>query len=128
MLRRARRRAQKRGLTSVEFVRADATGIPLPDDSAELFLSYWGLHCFADPEAAIAEASRVLKPTGRMVGATFLKGEDSRRQKALIRANTGDFGRVATEVEILAWITAAGFELGRTERSGPMLFFEATVT
>jgi ubiquinone/menaquinone biosynthesis C-methylase UbiE len=128
MLRRARRRAQKRRLTSVEFVRADATEIPLPDDSADLFLSYWGLHCFGDPEAAIGEASRVLEAGGRLVGATFVEGEDSRRQKALIRADTGDFGRVATEEEILAWLTAAGFELGRTERSGPMLFFAASAT
>ncbi|HEX6782385.1 MAG TPA: hypothetical protein VF125_10200 [Solirubrobacterales bacterium] len=34
--------------------------------------------------AAIAEASRVLEPGGSLVGATFLKREDSRRQKALI--------------------------------------------
>jgi hypothetical protein len=65
---------------------------------------------------------------GSLVGATFLKGEDSRRQKALIRANSGDFGRVAAEGEILAWLAAAGFELGRTERPGPMLFFAATTT
>ncbi|MDX6636296.1 MAG: hypothetical protein QOF06_2499 [Solirubrobacterales bacterium] len=127
MLRRARRRAEKRGLATVEFARADAAEIPLPDDSADLFLSYWGLHCFEESEAAIGEVSRVLKPGGSLVGATFLKGEDSRRQKALIRANFGDFGHVATEGEIFAWLAAAGFELGQTERSGPMLFFEGTV-
>jgi ubiquinone/menaquinone biosynthesis C-methylase UbiE len=127
MLRRAQRRAKKRGLDMVEFAQADATDLPLPDGSADLFLSYWGLHCFDAPQAAIGEASRVLKPGGNLVGATFLKWEGSRRQKALIRANTGDFGRVATEEEILAWMASAGFEIGRTERSGPMLFFAAIV-
>jgi hypothetical protein len=67
----------------------------------------------------------VLKPGGRLVGSTFLKGDDSRRQRALVRDGRGDFGRVGTEDEVTASIVAAGFELGRTERSGPMLFFEA---
>lgn len=62
MLRRARRRAEVRSLRQVELAEADATKIPLPDDSADLFLSYWGLHCFDDPAAALREAARILKP------------------------------------------------------------------
>jgi SAM-dependent methyltransferase len=126
MLRRARRRAAKAGLAEIEFECADATDLPLETDAADLFLSYWGLHCFEDPEAALREASRVLEPGGRLVGSTFLEGDDSRRQRALVRSGRGDFGRVGTEGEVTAWIGAAGFELRRTERSGPMFFFEAT--
>ncbi|HET8956281.1 MAG TPA: class I SAM-dependent methyltransferase [Solirubrobacterales bacterium] len=126
MLRRARRRAEKHGLADVEFAQADATELPLAAGSADLFLSYWGLHCFDDPEAALRETSRVLRPGGRLVGATFIKGEDSRRQKALIRSGAGDFGRVATEDEIVAWLAAVGFELDSVERRGPMLYFAAT--
>jgi SAM-dependent methyltransferase len=125
MLCRARRRAEKRQLGTVELGQADATQLPLETDAADLFLSYWGLHCFEDPEAALREASRVLKPGGRLVGSTFLRGDETRRQKALVRPGRGDFGRVGTEREVTAWIGAAGFELGPTERSGPMFFFEA---
>lgn len=126
MLRRARRRAVKRRLAAVEFGQADATRLPLESGVADLFLSYWGLHCFENPEAALREASRVLKPGSRLVGSTFLKGDDSRRQRTLIRDGLGDFGRVGTEEEVTAWIGAAGLQLERNERSGPMFFFAAT--
>src|SRR6188474_2964368 len=56
MLRRVRRRAERRGLRTVEFHRADAAELPFDSDSADLFLSYWGLHCFADPPGALREA------------------------------------------------------------------------
>jgi SAM-dependent methyltransferase len=126
MLRRARRNAHRRGLAEIEFVEADATALPLPDGSADLFLSLWGLHCFADPGGAMAEAARVLKPDGRLVGASFVAGREALRQRLLIRSGLGDFGRVGAQAEIEAWLGVAGFELSRAERSGPMFFFEAT--
>jgi SAM-dependent methyltransferase len=125
MLRRARRNARRRGLANVELVEADATAIPLPEGSADLFLSLWGLHCFADPGGAMAEAARILKPGGRLVGASFIAGREGLRQRLLIRSGLGDFGRVGTQPEIEAWLGAAGFGLSQVGRSGPMLFFEA---
>lgn len=125
MLRRARKRADRRGLTA-ELVEADATQIPLPPASADLFLSFWGLHCFDDPQGALAEAARVLKPGARLVGSSFVRGNDGLRQRTLIRPGLGDFGRVGRQDEIEAWIGTAGFELSDMTRSGPMLFFEAT--
>jgi SAM-dependent methyltransferase len=128
MLRRARKRAASRGLGGVEFVEADALDLPLPDDSADMFLSFWGLHCFDDPPAALAEAARVLKPGGRLVGSCFVRGDDSLRQRLLIRPGSGDFGQVGTEPEIGAWLDAAGFEVSRADRSGPMLFLDARLS
>lgn len=128
MLRRARKRAASRGLGSVEFVEADATDLPLPADSADLFLSFWGLHCFDDPSAALAEAARVLKPGGRLVGSCFVRGDDSLRQRLLVRPGSGDFGQVGSEPEVGAWLDAAGFDVSRADRSGPMLFFDARLS
>ncbi|MGH3427109.1 MAG: class I SAM-dependent methyltransferase [Terriglobales bacterium] len=125
MLRRARKRAASRGLDRVEFIEANAGDLPLPADSAELFLSFWGLHCFEDPPAALAEAARVLKPGARLVGSCFVRGDDSLRQRLLVRAGSGDFGQVGTEPEVAAWLEAAGFEAYKPDRSGPMLFFDA---
>lgn len=124
MLRRARERAARRGL-EVELVKADATEIPLPSGVADLFLSFWGLHCFDDPRAALAEAARVLAPTGRLVGSCILRGRESLRQRLLVRPGAGDFGPVGTQADVESWLAAAGFEQVELRRSGPMLFFDA---
>jgi ubiquinone/menaquinone biosynthesis C-methylase UbiE len=125
MLRRARRRAVARGLNDAEFVEADATAIPLPSASADLLLSYWGLHCFSDPRAATIELARILKPDGRMVGSSFVRGKDSLRQRLLIRPHAGDFGPLGTQLEIESWLGEAGLDPTGTKRSGPFLFFDA---
>lgn len=124
MAERARKRALARGLENVEVLEADAAGLPLPSASADLFLSYWGLHCFEDPAAALAEAGRILKPGGRLVGAAILRGRDSLRQRLLVRPHFGGFGPVGTEADVLAWLAEAGFE-APTRRSGPMLYFDS---
>lgn len=125
MLRRARKRAATRGLSEVELIEADATALPLDDDSADLFLSFWGLHCFEDPAAALAEAGRVLRPGGRLLGSCFVRGTDTLRQRLLVRPHVGDFGPIGTHEEVESWLAAAGFADAATERSGPMLFFDA---
>jgi len=128
MLRRARKRAASRRLDSVEFIEAEAADLPLPTDGADLFLSFWGLHCFDDPSAALTESARVLKPGGRLVGSCFVRGDESLRQRLLVRSGSGDFGQVGTEPEVVAWLQASGFEVSRIGRSGPMLFFDARLS
>ena len=125
MLGRARRRAASRGLSGVELIESDATALPLPAASADLFLSYWGLHCFTDPRGALLEAARVVKPGGRLLGSSFVRGGDTLRQRLLVRPHTGDFGPIPTQAQIESWLTAAGFDLTATQRSGPMFFFES---
>jgi ubiquinone/menaquinone biosynthesis C-methylase UbiE len=126
MLRCARKRARARGLTGIEFLEADATDLPLPPSSADLFLSFWGLHCFDEPVAALEEAARLLKPGARLVGSSFVSGADSWRQRLLIRPGSGDFAcQIGTQPNVEDWLATAGFETISTQRSGPMLFFEA---
>jgi ubiquinone/menaquinone biosynthesis C-methylase UbiE len=124
MLRRARERAARRDLSGIEFVEARAEELPLEDASADLFLSFWGLHCFPDPAGAVAEIGRVLKPGGRLVGASFVRGP-SLRQRLTLRPHRGDFGPMGTEADLLGWLAAAGLEPSRKGRSGLYMFFEA---
>jgi SAM-dependent methyltransferase len=128
MLRRSRQRAEGRSLSQVELVEADATKIPLANDSADLFLSYWGLHCFDDPAAALREAARILKPGGRLVGSTFVLGGSRLRGRLLVKPGRGDFGNPGTAEETLRWLTEAGFADSETQTSGSMLYFDARLS
>jgi len=125
MLSRARGRALKRGLDGVELLEGSSDDIPVPTGEADLFLSFWGLHCYDDPAAALAEAGRVLAPGGRLVGATFVLGADTLRQRLLVRPGAGDFGRVPTESEVGSHLRAAGLSPTSLRRYGPMLYFHA---
>jgi len=125
MLRRARERAARRGLANAEFVEADAAAIPLPADFADLLFCFWGLHCFPDPAAALLEAARILRPGGRIVGSSFLRGKETLRQRFFIRPHVGDFGPLGAQTEIESWLAAAGLDLTSAKRSGQFLFFEA---
>lgn len=125
MLRRIRKRAAERGVEGLELIEADATDLPLADGIADLFLSYWGLHCFEDPVAGVAEAARVMKPSGRLVGASFVHANETFRQRFLIRPGLGDFGPMGTEDEIRGWLEDAGLEPSSWRRCGSMLYFDA---
>jgi len=87
--------------------------------------SYWGLHCCDKPVAALAEASRILKPDARLVGSTFVAGSESLRQRLLVRPGAGDFGQVGSAEDVVDWLRQAGFAAPAIRRSGPMMFFEA---
>ena len=110
MLRRAERRARARGLNQVELRLADMTELPLADGEVDLFLSYSGLHMAPDPQRAVAEMARCLKPGGRLIGTTFLSGA-SRRARALFRAGSySGHPLPPRREELLAWLQGAGFE------------------
>lgn len=125
MLRRIRKRAAAREIAGLALHRANATEIPVEDDTADLFLSYWGLHCFDDPVAAVVEAARVTKPGGRLVGASFIRSRDTLRQRFLIRPGLGDFGPMGTEEEIRGWLEDAGLRPTHWRLFGSMLYFDA---
>ncbi|MBE1878448.1 class I SAM-dependent methyltransferase [Myceligenerans pegani] len=66
LLREAARRADAAG-ADVTWLTADFTTVPLPDHSADLVTSTFGIVFAADPAAALAEARRLTRPGGRIV-------------------------------------------------------------
>jgi ubiquinone/menaquinone biosynthesis C-methylase UbiE len=69
----------------VDVKQADATQLPFPDESFDAVVSFIMLHHVIDWENALAEAVRVLRPGGRLLGFDLL---DSRTMHWLHRAES----------------------------------------
>ena len=55
----------------IDFVAGDATNLPFADNTFDAATISFGLRNVADPDAALAEMSRVAKPGGRLVVCEF---------------------------------------------------------
>lgn len=71
MVAAARRGAEARGLTNVEFRTMDAQAIDLPDASVDGVLCRFGLMLVPDPAKASSEVRRVLRPGGSLTYSVF---------------------------------------------------------
>lgn len=127
MLDRARAEAERREVPGVEYVEADAMALPFAEAEFDLALSFTSLHCYPDPEAAVAELGRVVKPGGRVAGSAFLTDGGMRYELALRGGRlAGLMGPSGSTKELRAWLADAGFERVVIERSGALVYFRGT--
>ncbi|HEX6468248.1 MAG TPA: methyltransferase domain-containing protein [Streptosporangiaceae bacterium] len=126
MLARARATAARRGLTDIEYVHTNVERMPFEDGGFDVCLNYNGLHCFADPPAALAEMARVTRPGGTLRGTVVVSGGPSLSAKAIaFFQRTDQFGPGGSAADVTRWLTGAGFDELRLERRGACLFFTA---
>lgn len=59
---------------NLRFAVADATDLPYADNSFDVIIISNALHIMPDPDKALAEIDRVLKPNGVLVAPTFIHG------------------------------------------------------
>lgn len=126
MLMRAQRRAVALGRHDIEFVEADIERMPFGDGEFDYCVSFNGLHCVPDPAAAVREIARCLKSGGRLIGDTVVRGAGWRQDglNATFR-RAGVFGPGGTADELRHWLTDAGLEVDRLQRSGAVVHFTA---
>ena len=103
MLKCARVRLDKAGLTNCGVRLADIYNLPFPENSADAVLIHQVLHFLDNPKAALAEAARVLKPGGRLAIIDFAPHnlEFLREEHAHVRLGFAP-------AEIAAWLNELG--------------------
>jgi ubiquinone/menaquinone biosynthesis C-methylase UbiE/DNA-binding transcriptional ArsR family regulator len=75
MLAYARMKLEHAGLGHAQVRHGDLYNVPLPDGAADAVVLHQVLHFLDDPRTALAEASRVLKPGGKLLVVDFAPHE-----------------------------------------------------
>jgi MPBQ/MSBQ methyltransferase len=89
----------------VAKVLGDAEALPFATDSCDRYVSTGSIEYWPDPQRAIAEAYRVLRP-----GGVALLAGPLRRTHPLARALSDAWMLFPAEDEYVAWFERAGFE------------------
>ena len=89
MLDRARRKAEKRGLTNIRFARRDVTALSDREGSFDVVIAANVLHLLPEPEKAVRELWRVAAPGGRLILPTYLQGRAGAACGAMIKIYQG---------------------------------------
>ena len=89
MLDRARRKAEKRGLTNIRFARRDVTALSDREGSFDVVIAANVLHLLPEPEKAVRELWRVAAPGGRLILPTYLQGRAGAAYGTMIKIYQG---------------------------------------
>lgn len=104
VLERAKAMSERRQVENVTWRKGDLARVPLRDESTDLAVFSQSLRYAIDPERAIAETSRVLRPGGRIL-ILELKEHD----QAWVQARFGDRRPGFAVGELEALLQGAGF-------------------
>jgi arsenite methyltransferase len=111
MLALARANAREAGVTNVHFLKGVIESIPLPADSVDVVISNCVINLSTDKPAVLAEASRILRPGGR-VAISDVVAEDrlTPDERAERGSHVSCIAGALSKSEYLAGLEAAGFE------------------
>jgi ArsR family transcriptional regulator len=105
VLERAKALAHRRRVTNVQWKKGDLARLPLRDASVDIALLSQTLHHATDPEEALSEATRILRPGGRLL-VLDLREHDQR----WVRGRFGDQRLGFADAELEALLRAAGLQ------------------
>lgn len=101
------------------FAAASVEALPFGDAAFDTVVSASSLHFWADAEAALVEARRVLRPGGRLLLVDWARDPVAMRLLDLwlrLRSGGRSHHRVYTAAELLVLLWAVGFQADAVER------------
>jgi SAM-dependent methyltransferase len=107
------------GLDNVRFHLGDMHDLPFEDDRFDTVLMMHALPYSPEPARAMAEASRVLAPGGKIVGATLKRHRHAAHVKTYGHANSGFGTRQLRELCTEAGLTVSFCDVTSIERKTP---------
>ena len=129
------REAKKKSCSGrLHFSVQDATNLPYADSSFDAVVIANALHIMPNPERALSEIRRVLKPGGLLYAPTFVhgKGAGFRPRTRLLSLAGFRVYSPWTAGEFADYISGRGFEVTKTELLGkslaPLCYLEAKNT
>ena len=129
------REAKKKSCSGrLHFSVQDATNLPYADSSFDAVVIANALHIMPNPERALSEIRRVLKPGGLLYAHTFVhgKGAGFRLRTRLLSLAGFRVYSPWTAGEFADYISGRGFEVTKTELLGkslaPLCYLEAKNT
>ena len=119
VLERAKALAARRRVTNVQWKKGDLARLPLRDGSVDIVVLSQALHHAVDPDAALAEAVRILRPNGRVLVLDLREHE-----QAWVRNRFGDqrLGFADADLERLlrgAGLTGVRVQVGARQTGDP---------
>jgi ubiquinone/menaquinone biosynthesis C-methylase UbiE/DNA-binding transcriptional ArsR family regulator len=114
MLAIARAHLEKNGHGRAELRLSDIYALPLPDASADLVTIHQVLHFLDEPQKALLEARRVLKPDGNLLAVDFAPHDHENLREHHAHRRLG----VSAE-QMSNWLSRAGLHLRRHEVLDP---------
>lgn len=111
MIEKARRNAWLAALTNVDFHESDMARVPLPDASIDLIISNGAINLARDKAKVFREASRVLRPGGRLQFADVVRTEQGGCAAAPTKPTWANCvaGTLPAET-VLSMLRSAGFD------------------
>jgi ArsR family transcriptional regulator len=101
---RGRELAKRRKLTNITWKLGELEKLPIPDRSIDIAMLSQALHHADHPDRALAEAFRILRPTGRLIALELREHEET-----WVRSKLGDRWLGFSESRLNELLRAAGF-------------------